>query len=42
VIRAGSGSIRHIRGMHRLNAEHIFGSGVGPDGVDHVIDAVTA
>lgn len=26
VIRASSGSIRHIRGMHRLNRDHIFGS----------------
>ena len=41
VIRAGSGSIRHIRGMHRLNSEHIFGGGNGPDDLDRVVGAVT-
>jgi len=35
-IRAGSGSIRHIRGTHRLNAGHIFGRG----GLDEVVGAV--
>ncbi len=37
VIRAGSGSIRRIRGTHRLNREHIFGGG----SVDEVLDVVT-
>ncbi|TVP48759.1 MAG: class II fructose-bisphosphatase [Gemmatimonadales bacterium] len=41
VIRAGSGSIRHIRGMHRLNSEHIFGDGRGPEGLDQVVGVVT-
>ena len=40
VIRAASGSIRHIRGMHRLNSEHIFGRGDGGE-LDHVVGAVT-
>jgi fructose-1,6-bisphosphatase II len=41
VIRASSRSIRHIRGMHRLNSEHIFGDGGGDGGLDHVVGAVT-
>ncbi len=36
-IRARSGSIRLIRGTHRLDAEHIFGSG----SLDQVVEAVT-
>jgi fructose-1,6-bisphosphatase II len=42
VIRAGSGSIRHIRGMHRLNSDHIFGDGGGDGGFSQVLGAVTA
>ncbi len=41
VIRAASGSIRHIRGMHRLNSEHIFGDGGGTQGLHRVVGAVT-
>lgn len=41
VIRAASGSIRHIRGMHRLNSEHIFGQGGGAQELDRVVGAVT-
>jgi fructose-1,6-bisphosphatase II len=45
VIRAASGSIRHIRGTHRLDPEHIFGDGVDTEGVDgglhRVMGAVT-
>lgn len=37
VIRAGSGSIRHVRGIHRLDAEHIFGR----DGGDRVVEVVS-
>jgi fructose-1,6-bisphosphatase II len=45
-IRAASGSIRHIRGTHRLDPRHIFGSGNGasPDddsGLARVVGAVT-
>ena len=36
-IRARSGSIRLIRGTHRLDPEHIFGSGQ----LDQVVEAVT-
>ncbi len=38
VIRALSGSIRHIRGTHRLNPTHIFGSGKPREVVDAVMD----
>lgn len=37
VIRTGSGSIRRVRGTHRLNPEHIFGGGA----VDDVLEVVT-
>lgn len=37
VIRAGSGSIRRVRGTHRLNPEHIFGGGA----VEDVLSVVT-
>ncbi len=36
VIRAGSGSVRHIRGSHRLDPEHIF----GPDRTAEVVGVV--
>lgn len=36
VIRARSGSIRHVRGTHRLNAQHIFGEG----GLEQVVEVV--
>lgn len=36
VIRARSGSIRHIRGIHRLNADHIFGD----RGMDEVVEVI--
>jgi fructose-1,6-bisphosphatase II len=36
VIRSRSGSIRHVRGTHRLDPEHIFGDG----GFDHVVETV--
>jgi fructose-1,6-bisphosphatase II len=39
VIRAVSGSIRHIRGMHRLNHDHIFG-GTDPEQGDRDLEAV--
>jgi len=39
VIRASSGSIRHIRGMHRLNHDHIFGS-ADPGQGDRDLEAV--
>jgi fructose-1,6-bisphosphatase II len=41
VIRASSGSIRHIRGTHRLNSEHIFGAGTGGGDLSRVVGAVT-
>jgi fructose-1,6-bisphosphatase II len=37
VIRARSGSVRRVRGTHRLDPEHIFGSGA----LDRVVDVVT-
>lgn len=38
VIRARSGSIRHIRGIHRLNADHIFGERRMDEVVEVIID----
>lgn len=38
VIRAGSGSIRRIRGTHRLDPEHIFGGGSADEVLDVVIE----
>lgn len=38
VIRSRSGSIRHIRGTHRLNPEHIFGGGRLSEVVNVVTD----
>ncbi|TVP78808.1 MAG: class II fructose-bisphosphatase [Gemmatimonadales bacterium] len=40
VIRARSGSIRHIRGVHRLDAEHIFGGGNSREEFARVMDVV--
>ncbi len=37
VIRAGSGSVRHVRGIHRLDARHIFGR----DARERVIEVVS-
>jgi len=40
VIRAGSGSVRYVRGVHRLDPEHIFGGSVAGSGADAVAHAV--
>ncbi len=37
VIRAASGSLRFVRGVHRLDPEHVF----GPGGLEHAVTAAT-